>query len=285
MAVELAKTFLEIVRTGNFIQASKVLNLTQSTVSARIQTLEARLGEQLLIRNRGGVQLTSAGTRFLPHAANIVQAWAHAKQTISVPEGYQSQITIGARFGIWDELLLQWTKWMQINAPEIAIRTEFGMAESLLPKVKDGQLDLAIIYSPAPLPGIEAKPFVTDEFVMVSNEEKLSAMPSANYIYVDWGEEFRRQHRLHFPNYRGSGRAINSGVYGLKMLVDTKGAGYFPSRMIANGLEFESFKIVDAAPKIDSSAYLIFQQNTTGSETELALKSLRECAEKLNLAR
>ena len=44
MDIELARTFLEIVETGNFIGASKRLNVTQSTISMRIKSLEETLG-------------------------------------------------------------------------------------------------------------------------------------------------------------------------------------------------------------------------------------------------
>ena len=43
-----------------------------STVSARVQTLEADLGAKLSVRNRSGASLTPAGRRFLAHAKILV---------------------------------------------------------------------------------------------------------------------------------------------------------------------------------------------------------------------
>ncbi len=51
MDVDRARTFLEIVHTGSFLKASDRLHVTQTTVSARIRTLEEELGRQLA---RGG---------------------------------------------------------------------------------------------------------------------------------------------------------------------------------------------------------------------------------------
>ena len=42
MDTELARTFLAVVSAGNFVTAAEKLHVTQSTVSARIQTLPAR---------------------------------------------------------------------------------------------------------------------------------------------------------------------------------------------------------------------------------------------------
>ncbi|MDA0218543.1 MAG: LysR family transcriptional regulator [Proteobacteria bacterium] len=44
MNVEQARTFLEVLATGNFNRAAERLHVTQSTVSARIRALEETLG-------------------------------------------------------------------------------------------------------------------------------------------------------------------------------------------------------------------------------------------------
>ena len=68
MDTELARTFLEIVSTGSFIRAAERLNVGQTTVSARIRTLEQQLGRPLFVRNKGGASLTPAGEQFLRYA-------------------------------------------------------------------------------------------------------------------------------------------------------------------------------------------------------------------------
>jgi len=51
---ELARTFLTVVAAGNFVSAAERLHVTQSTVSARIHTLEEQLGCSLFVRNKAG---------------------------------------------------------------------------------------------------------------------------------------------------------------------------------------------------------------------------------------
>ena len=43
MDIELARTFLAIVDAGSFVQASERLNVSQTTVSARVRLLENEL--------------------------------------------------------------------------------------------------------------------------------------------------------------------------------------------------------------------------------------------------
>ena len=58
------RTFLEISNCGNFNRAAETLNVTQSTVSARVKAMEERFGRALFKRGHSGVELTSAGQHF-----------------------------------------------------------------------------------------------------------------------------------------------------------------------------------------------------------------------------
>ena len=60
MNIEHIRTFLEIATTGNFNVAADHLNVTQSTVSARIKALEERGHDAVLVTDEGlfgGAQL------------------------------------------------------------------------------------------------------------------------------------------------------------------------------------------------------------------------------------
>ncbi|MDX9875738.1 MAG: LysR family transcriptional regulator, partial [Spongiibacteraceae bacterium] len=58
MDIDLARTFLSVVRCGSFIAAAEQLHVTQTTVTARIHNLEGQLGCRLFVRNRGGARPT-----------------------------------------------------------------------------------------------------------------------------------------------------------------------------------------------------------------------------------
>ena len=60
MDITLARTFLEIVTTGNFLRAAERLHVTQTAVSARMRALEELLGRKLFVRNKAGASLTPA---------------------------------------------------------------------------------------------------------------------------------------------------------------------------------------------------------------------------------
>src|SRR5688572_20804653 len=79
MDIALARTFLEIVASGNFVRAAERLHVTQTTVSVRVQTLEGLLGRKLFVRNKAGASLTPAGEQFMRYAPLLVQVWERAR--------------------------------------------------------------------------------------------------------------------------------------------------------------------------------------------------------------
>ena len=62
------RTFLEVTTTGSFLLSAEKLHVTQSTISARIKSLENQLNQKLIVRNRNGCSLTTAGRIFQRHA-------------------------------------------------------------------------------------------------------------------------------------------------------------------------------------------------------------------------
>ncbi|MDG1801269.1 MAG: LysR family transcriptional regulator, partial [Paracoccaceae bacterium] len=58
MNITALQTFLAIVETGSLARASEQMNVTQSTVTARLQSLEQELGQQLIVRQKSGARMT-----------------------------------------------------------------------------------------------------------------------------------------------------------------------------------------------------------------------------------
>ncbi|MFD2403707.1 LysR family transcriptional regulator [Novosphingobium soli] len=74
----LLRYFLAVAETGNFSRAAKRVSVTQPTLSAGIAKLERELGARLFDRDRQGVALTPAGSRFLVRARRIAAEYEHA---------------------------------------------------------------------------------------------------------------------------------------------------------------------------------------------------------------
>ena len=148
MKIEYISTFLEIAECGNFNRAADNLNVTQSTVSARVKLMEDRFGRRLFKRGHAGVELTSAGQQFLQYAHNIQRQWQQAKQRIELPERFNHTIGLGSQVSLWDSLILKWMPWMRKNAAEIALHVEADYSPSVMRQVSDGLFDIGVMYHP-----------------------------------------------------------------------------------------------------------------------------------------
>jgi DNA-binding transcriptional LysR family regulator len=71
-----------LARTLNFTRAANERNITQSAFSRRIKALESWVGAPLINRAQYPVQLTEAGTQFLPVALGAVSQLTEQRQMI-----------------------------------------------------------------------------------------------------------------------------------------------------------------------------------------------------------
>lgn len=70
--IEQLRTFVAAVDAGSLTAAAPLRFLSQSSLSEQLRKLEERAGQRLLLRARSGVQPTTAGTRLLVHARQIL---------------------------------------------------------------------------------------------------------------------------------------------------------------------------------------------------------------------
>ena len=96
MDIALARTFLMVAETGSFIDAARKMNITQSTVSARIKVLEDLFGRPLFERSRSGAELTAPGEQFQKHALALMRVWQHAQLEVGLSGPYRDHLAVGA---------------------------------------------------------------------------------------------------------------------------------------------------------------------------------------------
>ncbi|WP_331346103.1 LysR family transcriptional regulator [Cellvibrio sp. UBA7661] len=269
MDIELAKTFLDIARSGSFIATAERLHVTQTTVTARIKNLEAQLGCQLFVRNRAGASLTPEGERFVSYAMQIVQLWGKAKFDVPLPEAKTESISVGGELALWNPLLLNWISDLRSSYGALAIQVETGEASSLISRVSHGVLDVALVYRPEYLPGLKIELLLEEKLVMVS-----AAIPEP-YIYVDWGPVYEQQHDSAFPGKRRAEVSIDFGLLALEYLLQRSGTGYFRARVVQRYIEEKKLFPVPNAPEFTYPIYAIYRDSDTSATVHKAIENLR----------
>jgi DNA-binding transcriptional LysR family regulator len=278
MKLENIRTFLEISDCGNFNRAAGNLNVTQSTVSARVKTMEDNFGRKLFRRNHAGVELTSAGQHFRQYALNIQRLWQQAHQRITLPENFGHSIGLGSQVSLWDSLILKWIPWMRHNASDVALHVEADYSRSLMRQIADGLLDIGVMYQPRQVPGLIIEDLFEETLILVATDQRvLSDGWVEDYVFVDWGDVFRARHGEAFPEMETPAVTVGLGALGLEYILQNGGSGYFPIRVVQPYIEQGKLFRIDGAPSVQRPAYMVYPDSARDPESlELALNGLRE---------
>ncbi len=279
MDTDRVNTFLEIVRSGSFIRAAEKLHVTQTTVSARIRTLEEELGRQLFIRNRSGARLTPAGEDFRKYALTLVQVWERARHQLSLPPGRDAFISIGGELSLWNPLMLDWLIHVRATLPNIAIRTQVALPEQIMEMVHNGAMDIGVMYAPRIEPGLTIELLREEKLVMVRTTKLQGVSSRPEFIYVDWGPQFAAQQKLVMDESPEPSLFVGLGPLGLAFMLRAGGQGYFRYSVAKPYIDAGELELVPDTPEITYPAYVIYAEAADEQIIGPALQALRYVAE------
>ena len=277
MDTELARTFLMVAATGNFVASASRLHVTQSTVSARIHTLETTLGARLFQRGRNGAELTPAGKRFLRHAKNLVRTVEQAQHDVGLPQGFHHVLTLSGRIALWEGFLPHWVAWMREAAPDVSLRLEIGFEADIMQGLIEGTVDIGVMYTPTSRSGLTVEPLF-DETLLLVTSDLARGWPDDGYIHIDWGPEFHAQFSDHHPETGPPALVANIGWLGVQQLLAYGGSGYFPQRLVRRYMEEGKLWRVPHSPQFKLPAWMVFPRDTDSATLKHALDGLRQLA-------
>jgi len=138
--------FVKTIELGSLTKAGYELGYTQSATSHMLSSLEKELGFPLLLRNRSGIKLTSAGETIFPLAKEIVRCHTQLIQLADSINGLETGIVKVATF---TSVAIQWLPSI-INEfkelyPGIDIRILDGDYEQVESWISSGRADCGFI--------------------------------------------------------------------------------------------------------------------------------------------
>ncbi len=137
--------FVEICREGSFKLASQKLFLTQPAISKTMKELEELLGHQLLIRDRGGVQVTEDGAVFLRFAQMSIAALQQGIDGMAQDhDGFRQTLSVGVLPSVAARLVPDVAHRFGALMPDAVLRVTDGPYAYLIDRLKLGALDLVI---------------------------------------------------------------------------------------------------------------------------------------------
>ncbi|RDD63698.1 LysR family transcriptional regulator [Ferruginivarius sediminum] len=279
MQLDAIRTFIAVTETGNFHEAAKRLNVTQSTVSARIRALEEGLGRTLFTRSKAGVDMTEPGRQFARYAANMMRLWQRAQHDVGLSHGFRSSFGLGSQVSLWDRLVLRWIPWMRQAAPDVALRVDADNSPTLQRHVADGVLDIAVMYQPRRRAGLAVEQLLVETLVMVSTRPDAGQNWRDDYVFVHWGRDFEIAHTENFPDLGTPAVSAGLGALGLRYILENGGSAYFPIRIARPYLTDGRLHRVSGTPTMQRTAYVVYDPSTPNRDVlDRALLGLREVA-------
>ncbi|GAB6856057.1 LysR family transcriptional regulator [Microbacterium xylanilyticum] len=169
------RTFVTVHRTGSVTRAAQLLGLSQATVSAHVQAVEAAVGFPVFERGRTGVTTTPKGVELARRVAAHVDAIEDALLP-GLAESAAPAIHVGGAAEILSVKVVPRLDEL-IDAANAPIRLAFGLAQELLDALAGGTLDVVVSAVPPQREGITAIPFYDEEFVLVAAPAWAAADP------------------------------------------------------------------------------------------------------------
>ena len=161
------ESFLEVARRGNVSRAAEATYVSQPTLTARLHSLEAELGEKLFVRGRQGMRLTDAGIAFLPFAERAALAVKEGREAIGeLKSASAGQLLLAAAPAVSTYLLPPLLEKFARAHPRVEVAVRTGHSEDVLQAVLRSEVQLGLGRE-IRHHEIELRPFYEEELVLV----------------------------------------------------------------------------------------------------------------------
>ncbi|AKU10936.1 regulatory helix-turn-helix protein [Azoarcus sp. CIB] len=140
------RIFLAVARLGTISLAGERLGIEHSTVSRRIDRLEANLSVVLFDRRRTGYLLTDAGHALIPHAERMESALLEAiEESAGLGVRVKGSVRVGTPEGVGIHLIAPGLAKLQREHPELHVQL---MPQPQYPSLVTREVEILITLDP-----------------------------------------------------------------------------------------------------------------------------------------
>lgn len=157
------EVFTEVLKSGSTTQASVVLALSQSAVSAALADLETQLGVQLFDRVGKRLMVNEHGRLLYPKALAILEQSNEIEKLFRQENG---ALRVYASSTIGNYLLPAMIARYRRDFPTIPLELHVGNTQDVIGAVADFSVDLGFIEGPCHHTDLVTQPWLEDELVV-----------------------------------------------------------------------------------------------------------------------
>ena len=160
--------FVRVAELGSFTRAAQVLGIAQPALSRQVRLLEVELRQNLLDRNGRGATPTEAGQLLLEHGRGILHQVERAREELGrVRSGLSGRVALGMPPSVARVLTVPLTRAFRQRLPEAQLSISEGLSTAMQENLLNGRLDIAVLYNPSAMPGVEHQPLLSEELLLV----------------------------------------------------------------------------------------------------------------------
>lgn len=175
MNLAIMELFCEGARVKSFAKAAKLLNLSQSAVSAKMQAVEDFYGVSLFNRSHSGVTLTEFGEVVYKYTRQILKLHEEMVREIdSLSEWENQKLAIGASLSMGNQALpcTIWT--FKEKYPKVEVVLRIKNAETIISMVRNEEIHLGILEERVgeEIADLVTKQVLNDELLVITANRK-----------------------------------------------------------------------------------------------------------------
>ena len=162
------KYFIAIVEEGSFTKAAKRLYIAQPSLSQHVKNLEDELGADLLRRTARGIEPTEEGEELLQHARVILEQLETARAAVQNASGEPAgEVAIGVPPTVSERLTMPLIMRLREELPKVSPRIVEGMSGYVLDWLRDGRVDIAVLYGTQDTSEIETTEVCLEDLYLI----------------------------------------------------------------------------------------------------------------------
>lgn len=201
------QAFDMVTRQGSFSKAARALDISQPTISMRIQALEQAVGGALFVRGGSRLELTELGTSFLPYARQALAVLASgveiAQQT---KQGVRGRVSVATLPALTTGFVASAMARFHAGHPQVDLIVHTNHSDQILEMLYNGQVRLGLLTWPL-FSSIGLTPLLRfrEPLIIVAHpvhplaqKESIASLDLVRegqpYWLVDWGPEVRIWH-------------------------------------------------------------------------------------------
>ena len=200
MDIDQLLAFDRIAREGSFSRAARQLDITQPTISARIQALEEEIGGPLFVRGGRKLALTERGESFLTYVQRALEVLNEGIEAARLSEqGQRGRITIGTMQSLAGGFLAEAIVEFHDTHPKVDFFVRTGHSDQIIEMLYDNRVKLGLISQPIYNPDLaELLRFREELVLVVPARSALASLRSArleqvkrargHLLIVPWGQ-------------------------------------------------------------------------------------------------